>query len=409
MKMTVISMEIPYPPIHGGRVDIWRRLKALSKLGVEIQLICWTKVDPEPENIASIQQHVSSFYPIVYRRNITALLRRAIDLVSYPLEVSSRILRGQDWRSLLATVEEFQPDVIMADHVHTGVVALPLSRKIGVPMIVRSHDIGHLHYRYLMKMAKGHRKILRFLSQNHLESYEKKVLRESLAFYDISSDDLAFWKEQGFTNGFHLPPLIDFLEDAETSQKQIGVCEPDRITYDVVFLGNLIAENNVVGVIWFLQYVLPLLKISFPDIKILIAGSNPSSQIKELCHDLREDVDLNINPSNAAQIYRMGKVLINPISVGTGVSIKSIDMLAAGKPIVSFPKGLAGLPEEVKKYFDVAQDASSFTASIAGYLKGRSYQKADRQLLDSYFGITAIQSFLSNLDHLLTQRQGTKK
>lgn len=399
-------MEIPYPPIHGGRVDVWRRLKMLSKLGVELQLVCWTRSAPKPEDVAVIKQYVQDFYPIVYKRNLGSLLRRFIDLFSYSLEVTSRILRGKDWDSVFMAVEAFQPDVIMADHVHCGIVALPLSQTLEVPMIVRSHDIEHLHYRYLMKAAKGYRKIARFLSQNHLELYEKNILRESLAFYDISSDDLGYWESQGFTNGYFLPPLIEF-PNQEASKTQLFTIAntPVKTSYDVVFLGNLVAENNVAGVAWFLQDILPILKQKLPNIKVLIAGSNPVSQIKELCNQFGNNVDLNSNPSTAFEIYQSGKVLINPVRIGSGVSIKSIDMLAAGRPIVSLPKGLVGLPEEVKKYFKVAQDASSFAHEIYECLTSNQYEVPEQAFLESLFGIKVIQVFIEQLRELIQHKK----
>jgi glycosyltransferase involved in cell wall biosynthesis len=287
-------------------------------------------------------------------------------------------------------------------------VALPLSQALEVPMIVRSHDIEHLHYRYLMKTAKGHRKIARFLSQNHLESYEKNILRESLAFYDISSNDLEFWRSQGFTNGDFLPPLIEFFEqEANKDQPHIvndGLTKPN---YDVVFLGNLVTENNVAGVAWFLQDVLPILKQKLPNIKVLIAGSNPTVQIKNLCSKYKDSVDLISNPPSALKIYQSGKVMINPVLVGSGVSIKSIDMLAIGKPIVSLPKGLLGLPKEVKKYFHVAQDAASFASAVHNCLTTNNYEKPERDVLESFLGITIIESFLNQLDVLLQNK--TKK
>ena len=405
MKMTVVSMEIPYPPIHGGRVDVWRRLKMLSKLGVELQLVCWTPSVPKPEDVATIQQYVKHFYPIFYRRSLVARIRRFIDLFSYSLEVSSRILRGKDWDNVLMAVKEFQPDVIMSDHIHCGMVARPLSQTLEVPMIVRSHDIEHLHYRYLMKTAKGHRKFVRFLSQNNLESYEKNLFKESLAFYDISLDDLEFWRSQGFTNGYFLPPVIEFSnQGASQEQPHIVNDELTEPNYDVVFLGNLVTENNVAGVTWFLQDVLPILKEKLPDIKVLIAGSNPTLQIKNLCGKYEDGVDLISNPPSAVKIYQSGKVLINPVAVGSGVSIKSIDMLAIGKPIVSLPKGLGGLPKEVKKYFQVAQDAPSFASAIHNCLTTNNYEKPERDVLESFLGITVIQNFINQLEVMLQKQ-----
>ncbi|MGL5083350.1 MAG: glycosyltransferase [Microcoleaceae cyanobacterium] len=401
MKITIIAMEIPYPPIHGGRVDIWRRIKALAKQGTELQLICWSRETPDVESLAVIEKYVQKFYLISYERTFTAMFQRAIDLLSYPLEVTSRILKGKKWDDLLNAVRTFKPDVIIADHVHCGIVALPLSQELNVPMIVRSHDVEHLHYRYLLKLARGHRKVLRLLSINHLERYEKSILGQSLAFYDISADDLKFWESQGFTNGHFLPPLIEFQEESTndcSSQDHSTEIQP---IYDMVFLGNLRTENNIAGLVWLVEEVLPILKAQLPSIKLLIAGSYPTSIVQKLVQET-EGVDLSVNPALAIEVYKLGHVLVNPVATGSGVSVKSIDMLVAGKPIVTLPKGLYGLPEEAKQCFRVATDAQSFAEEVIECLTEDSPQIPDLSLLDSLFGDSVIENFLVNLNSMIS-------
>ncbi|MEB3885688.1 glycosyltransferase [Lyngbya sp. CCY1209] len=394
-------MDIPYPPVHGGRVDIWRRLKMLSELGTEIQLICWSAETPDADSLDVINRYVKDFYPIFYRRSVGAYVRRVLDLLSYPLEVTSRIVRGEEWTRILESVRRFQPDVIFCDHIHSGVVASRLSDTLDIPMVVRSHNIEHLQYRYYFQCALGHQKFLRFLSLINLEKYEKSLLHKSLAFYDISKDDLQFWQQQGFDNGYFLPPLIDLK--SEHHQNADGSSDDgvnEEITYDVVFLGNLHSENNVAGVIWFVEEVFPILKERSPDIKVLISGANPVPNIQEICQN-KPGLELKINPPSARKIYRSGRVLIDPVATGCGVSTKSLGMLASGKPIVSQPKGLSGLPEEAKQYFRVASDPESYANEIINCLAEEKPNIPDRALLESMFGYPVVQNFLFQLNSIL--------
>ena len=405
MKLTIIAMTMPYPPTDGGRIDVWRRIKGLSDLGVKIQLICWDHEQPSQENLAVIEKYVESFYLIKYQNTPKFLLRRAIDLISYPLEVTSRFVRGKDWIDLFDTVRTFEPDVILSDHVHCGLVVSQLSHLLEVPMIVRSHDIEHLHYRYYFKCAKGFKKVLRFFSLNHLETYEKSILKQSLAFYDISKDDLQFWKEQGIDNGYFLPPIIEFpkFDASESTNEKDGSISTESI-YDVVFLGNLNADNNVAGVTWFITDVIPRLQKSKPNIKILISGSNPVQSINYLCEQT-DGVTLKANPISSTKVYKSGRVLVDPVSLGSGVSIKSIDMLAMGQPIVSTPKGVRGLPDEVKCYFRVAENPQSFADEILNLLDSNSYEKPDKELLSHFFGERALQNFIFHLNTVISSNK----
>ncbi|MBO3459832.1 glycosyltransferase family 4 protein [Aetokthonos hydrillicola Thurmond2011] len=398
MKITLVCQDIPYPPNHGARVDIWRRIKAFSKVGVQIQLISWYRNSPKPEEIVEIEKYVKEIHLLPFKSGASAIVRRLIDLLTYPLEVTSRIVRGKELSKLVKDVSVFQPHVIWLDGIHAGEFVTELSEHLNIPIITRSHNIEHLYYRRLLGSTRDFRcRLKRYFSVSHLEGYEKSLLKNSALFYDISVDDLKFWQDQGFTNGRYLPPIVEFSLDKslETNSKH----ETENSEYDIVFLGNLYTDNNVAGIVWFITQILPLILSKLPNVKVLIAGSNPVKEIRKLSQE-QTGVHLSINPVSSAAVYNSGRVLINPVLVGSGVSIKSIEMLSAGKPIVSTPQGVAGLPEEVKKYFQIAESAESFAGEIINLLTNSQKVNIDRTLLESLFGYEIIESVVSDIKSL---------
>jgi glycosyltransferase involved in cell wall biosynthesis len=402
MKITIIAHEMPYPPIHGAPVDIWRRIKAFSELGAQIQLVSWVKEQPKQEQLVEIHKYVQQSCFILYKRSPAALLNRMVDLSSYPREVASRILKGKDLKLLLSKVSFFNPDIIFLDGIHGGEIAKTLSRQLSRPLVTRKHNIEHLYQQRLYQVSKGVKKLKKSLSLTNVESYEKSILNLSSRFYDISPEDLHFWQNQGFTHGKHLPPLMD-VSCLRNTHPQTEVT-PNRCIYDVVFLGNLNSANNVAGIQWFLTKVMPVLQAKKPDIKVLIAGSNPLHSIQELC-ETTPGVDLKINPPSAAAIYQSGRVLINPSPTGSGVSIKSLEMLTYQKPIVSTPQGLSGLPEQVYPYFQIATEVDTFATAIIKCFSTDDIPTIDLQLLDSLFGYGVIKDLLFDFQTLVKTNQ----
>lgn len=395
MKLTVVAMETPYPAIHGGRIDIWRRIVALNKLGIKVQLVSWNYKSTNQKDYKVIQDNVHDFYEILYKSGVVSRLSRAIDLLQYPLQVTSRISRGQEREILLARVKAFEPDVIIADHIHCGLLAQDLSQTLKIPYVVRSHDIEHLHYRDWLQAAQGLEKLKLSLALLHLKDYEYSVLSQSKAFYDISIDDLHFWEEHGLKNGRFLPPLADF-----SAQSRFTSDAGQETLYDVVFLGNLRTENNVSGVLWFLNQVLPKLKEAKSDISVLIAGSNPVRSIIYRCQAIT-GVTLLPNPTSASTTYHSGRVLINPISVGSGTSIKSIDMLTCNRPIITLEKGLSGLPQQARSYFMLASDSESFSELILKALDSVDFNQDRNQEIQDLFGLGSIHNFVNDLEKLI--------
>ncbi len=401
MKMTLVCHDIPYPAIHGGRVDMWRRIKAFSQIGIELQLICWFDRFPDYQEVAEIKKYVNSTYLIPFKYSVRAKTCRLFNLLRYPLEVTSRLVRGQELHDLVSQVSAFKPHILWLDGIHGGEVASKLSHYLDIPIVTRCHNIEHLYYRRLFASAIGTSKIKRYLSVSHLENYEKSLLTNSLLFYDISPDDLKFWQSQGYQNGRYLPPLMDFYYfyksgNIDTNHQNINVY-PE---YDVVFLGNLYSNNNVAGIIWFLTQVLPQVRSQLSSIKVLIAGAKPINKIIQLCNEI-DGVHLSINPPSSTEIYNSGRLLINPVLTGSGVSIKSLEMLMAGKPIVSTPQGIAGLPPAVKEYFKIASDTQSFAAAIINLLSEYPKIHIEPKLLESIFGNQVIQEVVSDIKSLI--------
>lgn len=386
--------------MHGSRIDSWRRIKAFADRGVELQAIFWwfgTK--PTPEEIAEIHKYVSKIHLIEIEQTSVSRLRRITDLFSYPLETSSRLIKGQKLAELMQEVREFNPDIIFLDGIHGGAIATQLSRELSVPIAIRSHNIEHMYARKMLKAAIGLKdKFRRYLAILHLENYEKKLLANSAIFYDISADDLAFWQKLNFTNGRLLSPLIEFDRTSGEFESK-GILESDA--YDLVFLGNLNAENNVAGIIWFLTEVLPIIRQRLPEATVLIAGFKPVDRIVQICEET-PGVFLSINPASASNTYQSGRVLINPILTGSGVKIKSIEMLKFGKPIVSTSEGVSGLPAPVKQYFRIANDPTAFAAAAIEFLVAKcAVPTIDRQLLEEYFGTKIMDNVLAELKSIV--------
>jgi len=398
MKISIICHEIPYPANHGGRADAWRRIKAFSKLGAEIQLISWYKEPPKPEDLLEIDRYVYQRFLIPFSSSFHSMFRRVLDLRKLPLEVTSRIVRGQTLVDLKKQVEEFSPQVIWLGHLHAAEIAHELADSFNLPLMTRSQNIEHLYYERLRSSAGNLKsKLKRTLSVNNLHQYEVNNLSKSTLFYDISLDDLQFWQAQGFTNGRYLPPLIDF----SAFDQELKSADNNDIKHDLVFLGNLNSENNVAGISWFIKQVLPKVQAVLPDVSVLIAGSNPVPEIENLCHS-HNNIELKINPPIASLIYNSAKVLINPTFTGSGVNMKSLDMLIAQKPIVSQAQGIKGISKELKSYFTIANNADDFAIATVNLLKDETNHKLiDRDLLESLFGFKAVARVVEDMEKVV--------
>jgi glycosyltransferase involved in cell wall biosynthesis len=115
-----------------------------------------------------------------------------------------------------------------------------------------------------------------------------------------------------------------------------------RPPFDAGFIGGA-NPFNVEGILFFCSEVLPLIRKHRPDFKVLIAGliAAPLACIGcswpgvEVCGYLPD----------ARSFYERICVTVVPLLSGTGVSIKTLEALDSGKPVVSTRVGARGLEE----------------------------------------------------------------
>lgn len=121
---------------------------------------------------------------------------------------------------------------------------------------------------------------------------------------------------------------------------------------------------NVHGVTWFIGQVLPLVRRHLPEAELWLAGGicervgEGMSGVRRLGFVDRLD-----------DLYRRVAVVINPQRFGTGLSIKSVDALAHGAPLVTTASGARGLEEGAGTAFLQADSAGEFGEHLVQLLR----------------------------------------
>lgn len=94
--------------------------------------------------------------------------------------------------------------------------------------------------------------------------------------------------------------------------------------------GNLGARQASDSLIpWFSEYY-PLLKREIPDAKLIVAGKDPGTDLKQLLSRL--DVELVDTPPDMSVILRRARYYLCPVQLGGGVKLRVMDGLRTGLP-----------------------------------------------------------------------------
>ena len=385
MKIAVFSPDLPYPPNRGGRADIWRRIEAFRSLGHEVMLVNLQEPSgvnaPTPAALQHVDAVLNRRFSFPIKRGIFRTVRQLLMSWLIPWHAATRTPDPAEKQALFAMLKQFSPDMLWLDGPWFAVSALEAKRRYGVPLLYRSHNIEH---RYLRGQARAAVKLRDRLAWTlvclGLHRFERNTMRQADAIFDISVDDLHFWKSAGLQNMHWLPPLPEavFRKD-----------NPVAIPGELVFIGNLGTPNNVRGVQWLVTEVLPIVRRRLPLVQCRIIGSNPTTFIRELLVAC-PSVELCANVPDPAPYLLGAKVLVNPVMTGSGVQVKMLDMLMSDAPIVTTSQGTRGLPPEFKTLFRVADHADAFAEAICEELRQPSVDPSARARARRVFSVNAV-------------------
>src|SRR5438874_9730441 len=69
LRILHVLPEFPYPPLHGGRMDVWRRICDLSRLGHRTHLVVTVNSMPDPPLLREVAARVERLDLVPRRRS----------------------------------------------------------------------------------------------------------------------------------------------------------------------------------------------------------------------------------------------------------------------------------------------------------------------------------------------------
>ena len=132
----------------------------------------------------------------------------------------------------------------------------------------------------------------------------------------------------------------------------------------ILFVGGPMGIN-VHGVNWFIEKVLPSVLQQVPGADLWLVGGICSRISDGAAPGLRRFGFVDA----VEDLYRQATVVINPQQFGTGLSIKSIDALRHGRPMVTTASGARGLEEGAGSAFLQAGTADEFAHLLIDLLR----------------------------------------
>ena len=368
MKILFLCNKSPWPPKEGGPIAMNMLIEGLLFAGHHVKVLA----------VNSYKYHIAlEDIPVSYREK-TEIELIDVDLRLKPIHAFVNLFSTDSYhvqrfisvnfrQRLAAVLKSCEYDVVQMETLFMCPYIDTIRQYSKARIVLRAHNIEHRIWQRIAEETKNPLKkwYIRHLAET-LKRYEERIIIEVDGILAISPTDAEYFK--GLAQGQHqkkcntqntkpqhssipaflhscIPafqhsfiPVIDLPFGVDPENHPLSIAE---VEFPSLFsLGSMNWIPNAEGIRWFLQNVWPDVHNQFPNLKYYLAGREMPGWMRHLSLPnvmvLGEVTDAKIFLASKA-------IMIVPLFSGSGIRIKIIEGMAAGKTIISTSLGAEGI------------------------------------------------------------------
>lgn len=353
MKILQLCAKPPRPLVDGGCIAMNAITVGLTSTGHEVHTIA-IKTDKHPgdeKKAAELRREIAS-YEEVY---VDTRLKPIGALVSLVHGQSYNIARFESEalkQAIRSKAEEEDFDIVILESLFMMPNLSTIRKYSNAKVVLRAHNVEHKIWEGIAEDENsGLRGWYLNVLAKQLKAYEIEHLNNVDAIIPITDEDKAVFKDLGSIKPMFVSPYGMEFKDSNTQPK----------VDHVVHFGSMDWKPNQDGVRWLMNEVWPKVRKEKPDVKLLIAGRHIPSNFES---KLAEGIEVIGEVHDAWEFLQRPAIITIPIHSGSGMRIKGIEGMAAGRPLVSTSLGAAGLGITHAKTGYIANTSEEFASAI---------------------------------------------
>lgn len=344
-KILIISPTPTHPSNAGNRIRILNMASFLLSAGHEVHFLFSRQEEADEKRMINFWG--DRLYMVDYRKPVPSFFQRIIRGSREILKLDCRYYSNVDdyYNTLLDEAiqninKDLEFDIVLAEYIFQSRVFLNFDSK--VLKVIDTHDV--MTDRHKLFLQKGKKPIWYSTPRQQ----ERKGIQRADVVIAIQE------KEKAYFSTLTRKPVINVGHFVQVSNPVSDV--PRKI---LLFVGSN-NPSNLYGITDFIKDDFPVIRDFFPEMELLIVGN--------ICGHLPkvpEGVTLLGETEDLKMAYDRADIIINPLTIGTGLKIKMIEALGYSKVVLSTPLGAEGLEEGIGQSFLVYHN----TAEILTHLK----------------------------------------
>lgn len=354
MNFLQLCVKPPYPPVDGGTLAMHSITQGLLDAGhrVKVLAVCSDKHPVRHEKMTDEYRRQTQFEAvhIDLTPHIVPALAAMLSGESYHVQR----YRSADFAAKLREVLQADCyDMVLVEGLFLTPYVPQIRQQSHARVVLRAHNVEH---RIWQQMAQGchipfKRGYLKHLALT-LRQYELEHVNDYDAVVCISPVDADLFRQNGCRRPLTSIPFGITAEPVE----HIDV-EPASLFH----LGSMDWMPNQEGIDWFLQSVWPKLHAEVPQARLYLAGRKMPRHLME--HQ-PEGVTVVGEVADAMYFIASKQINVVPLLSGSGIRVKIIEAMSAGKTVVTTRVGAQGINARDGEHLLLADTADDFVRQI---------------------------------------------
>jgi len=352
MKVLAITYGLPWPLTEGAKIRDFHLLRELAR-EADVSLLAFCKDDRTPPDATELRRFCSRVEVYIPPKptiasSLSAYWRKGIPLAALPFY--SEVFAQR----IAACALSVQADTVQIEHSFLA----PYMNAIppGCHKVLSLHNIGERQYAGMARLPGA--TPVAWLKAYAMRDWESDWARRFDHCITVSAAEADWLASRA--PGLPLT-VIDNGVDCESLKRL-----PPSQTCDVLFPGVLGYPPNAHAVMEFAHKGLPLLRRTQPDVRFLVVGRNPGSDLKTLAAE--GVIELHQDVPDMEPFFRRARAVIVPLRAGGGTRLKILEAMARGRPVISTSIGCEGLDVEHGNQLLIADSIELIASSVASVL-----------------------------------------
>lgn len=340
---------LPWPQNSGGRLRIHHLARGLAS--DELLLFAFPSPDdPDPRTVAQDDRRfpwaACHLFQADEQRQNRELFTPA-SATRTPAELNQALLAAHAERPL---------DAVIIEHCYA---AGGLTWPAGVPALLDEHNIESDYHRQRAEQARSPRLAIEYLGWRR---FERRVWQRVSGVAVVCEKDA-----RAVARVRRAPACI--AENAVDARRYTFRPPSQRRGNQILLAGHLSYEPNVRAALYLAEQVLPRLARLVPEASLVLAGRCPMAEVRALAGPR---VQVLADVESIESLYDSSAACALPITLGAGTSLKVLEVLQTGVPLVATAFAVRGFGLRAGSHYLRAENPEEFAHALAAVLRERA-------------------------------------